>query len=325
MNTNSTLINEEYLKYENSDGSDENYNEEGELEIDLDYDDFVDVKNIESDIPLDLSMKPKTQNDDDKKAKLPTINIQPNFNMSDFANNNVTTAHTDKKGRTITEKEVIQLLDPYIKSVHKKFSCTVCDMKFATKVKAVTHVENKHVDCLQYKCPLCRGSKGTRLAYESHLRRGHGAKVKDYSPRIRSKRMFSVKSEIQISNIETQSGQPYDLEFVTFLRHILSLGQELDQSRPSWHKAIHCAEWINQDQGIFGINNKHEFTMRWYSFKVIENARPPQFHFMFQGVNCEPWDSLYSTVIVEFIKRNIFKKLSSNLVFQVFSIKQLLK
>ena len=95
MNTNSTLINEEYLKYENSDGSDE----EGELKIDLDYDDFVDVKNIESDIPLDLSMKPKTQNNDDKKAKLPTINIQPNFNLSEFANNNVSTTNTDKKGR----------------------------------------------------------------------------------------------------------------------------------------------------------------------------------------------------------------------------------
>ena len=139
------------------------------------------------------------------------------------------------------------------------------------------------------------------------------------------KRMFSVKSEIQISNIETQSGQPYDLEFVTFLRHILSLGQELDQSRPSWHKAIHCAEWINQDQGIFSINNTHEFTMRWYSFKVL--APPPSIFkdFIFQGVNCEPWESLYSTVIVGFINRNIFKQLSSDLVFQVFSIKQLLK
>ena len=278
MNGNLTLMNEENLKFENSDGSDENYDEDGELEIDLDYDDFVDAKNRESERPLDLSMKPKPKTVDakPKEAKLPTINIQPNVNFSEFANNNMSTAHTDKKGRTITEKEVIQLLDPYIKCVHKKFSCTVCDMKFASKVKAVTHLENKHVDCLQYKCPLCRGSKGTRLAYESHLRRGHGAKVKDYSPRIRSKRMFSVKSEIQISNIKTQSGQPYDLEFVTFLRHILSLGQELDQSRPTWHKAIHCAEWINQDQGIFSINNTHEFTMRWYSFKVLA---PPPIHF----------------------------------------------
>jgi hypothetical protein len=261
MNTKSILVNEEYLKYENSDASDENYDEDGELEIDLDYDDYVDAKNIESDTPLDLSMKPKTKTVDAKEAKLPTINIQPNFNFSEYDNNNVSTPQTDKKDRTITEKEVAQLLDPYIKSVHKKFTCTVCDMTFVSKVKALTHVENKHVDCLQYKCPLCRGSKGTRLAYESHLRRGHGAKVKDYSPIIRCKRTFSVKSEVQSRNIETQSGQPYDLEFVTFLRHILSPGQEMDQSRPSWHKAIHCAEWINQDQGIFIINNTHEFTM----------------------------------------------------------------
>ena len=78
------------------------------------------------------------------------------------------------------------------KSLDKKFSCTVCEIKFGQKLKAVTHVENKHVDCLQYKCPLCRASKGTRLAYESHLRRGHGARVMDYIPVIKYKKIFSV-------------------------------------------------------------------------------------------------------------------------------------
>ena len=54
MKTNSMLANEEYLK---CDISDENYDEAGELEIDLDYDNNVSEINE----PLDLSMKPKTK------------------------------------------------------------------------------------------------------------------------------------------------------------------------------------------------------------------------------------------------------------------------
>jgi hypothetical protein len=260
-------------KYDNSDGSDQNYDEEGELEIDLDYNDYVAVSITERDEPLDLSMKHISRKYDNvkevRKTKLPTLEIRPNFNFSEFDNNNGTETNSDNKGKVITEKEVTKLLDPYVKSVYKKFSCTVCDMKFANKVKALTHVENKHVDCLQYKCPLCRASKVTRLAYESHLRRGHGARVNDYSPLIRCKRHFCVKSGSQNSKTETQSGQPYDFEFVTFLRHILSLGQEGDMSSHTWQKAIICAEWIDQDQGIFRINHRHDFAMGWYSFKVI--------------------------------------------------------
>ena len=84
-------------------------------------------------------------------------------------------------------------------SVNKKVICNVCKVKFVNKEKAKTHIENKHVDCLLYKCPLCRVTKVTRLAYESHLRRGHGARVKDYSPLIRLRKNFMVKS-IQASS-----------------------------------------------------------------------------------------------------------------------------
>ena len=55
------------------------------------------------------------------------------------------------KGSVFTEAEIAKLLDTYVKSVDKKFSCTVCDIQFGQKGKAVTHVENKHVDFLQYK------------------------------------------------------------------------------------------------------------------------------------------------------------------------------
>jgi len=314
LKPNTVLLQEECLNYSNSnsDNSDENFEEEGDLEIDLDYNNYDDHNNDE---PLDLSIKSinKTfddQDDDIRKAKLPTIDIQPAFNFSDFENNNERVEQFDNKGKVMTEQEVSRMLDPYVKSVHKKFSCTVCEMKFVSKLKAVTHVENKHVDCLQYKCPLCRASKGTRLAYESHLRRGHGAKVNQYSPHIRCKKQFLVKSEAQNSKIETEVCQPYDLQFVTFLRHILSTSKEVNQSNNNWQgMVIPCADWVDQEQSIFRINNRHEFSLRWYKFK---------------GVESESWDCLYKSVVAEFINRNIFKKLPGDLVFQVFCIKKLL-
>ena len=229
LKTKTPFVQKTCLNY--SDGSDENYDEEGDLEIDLDYNDNVDDTNDE---PLDLSMKSISKTYElvnvVTKAKLPIIDIQPIFNFSEFENNNVTAPKTDRNGKIMAEKEISSLLDPYVKSVHKKFFCTVCDMKFVSRVKAVTHVENKHVDCLQYRCPLCRASKGTRLAYESHLRRGHGVKVKNYSPHIRCKKQFSVRSEAHRSKSEPQGCQPYDFQFVNFLRHILSTGREMQQT-----------------------------------------------------------------------------------------------
>ena len=252
------------------DGSVKSYEEEGNLEIDLCYnDEYGDACNNDSDEPLDLSMNGMSRIVDVKRAKLPTTDIQLPFNFSVFENNNERVTQYDNKDKTMTEEEVSFLLDPYVKNIHKKFFCTVCDMKFASKVKAVAHVENKHVDCLQYKCPLCRASKGTRLAYESHLRRGHGAKVNQYSPHIRCKKQFLVKSEAQSSKIETETGQPYDLQFVTFLRHILSMGKEVNHTKNNFQERIMpCAHWVDKEQSIFIISNRHEFSRRWYKFKV---------------------------------------------------------
>ena len=303
LKPNTTLMQEESLNYNNSDNSDENFDEEGDLEIDLDYNKY---DNDHSEEPLDLSMKSvhnvskpyDNQNDCIRKAKLPTIDNLPTFNFSVFENNNERLETNDNKGKTMTEQEVSRMLDPYVKSVHKKFSCTVCDMKFVTKVKAVTHVENKHVDCLQYKCPLCRASKGTRLAYESHLRRGHGAKVAQYSPHIRCKKQFLVKSEAQSSKIETEVCQPYDLQFVTFLRHILSMGKEVNQSSNNWQEIIiPCADWVDQEQSIFRINNRQEFCLRWYKFKV-----------------CFPY-SINSVLIIFFFSLFRVSRLSPGIVF----------
>ena len=256
MMTNYTMLKkkEEVLNMSehDSDGSDG----EDDLEI------YMVCNFYEQDEPLDLSMRKIGQEFGINKPKLPTLDISPKFNFAHLDEREVIkVSTTDNKGLVVSEADIANLLDPYVKRILKKFSCTICGIKFVNKGKAVTHVENKHVDCLQYKCPLCRASKGTRLAYESHLRRGHGARVMDYHPVIRSKKMFSVKSEAQIGHVETQAGQSYDLQFVTFLRQRLCSGnQSLETS---------CVEWIDQDQGIFRINNRHQFATEWFRFKVI--------------------------------------------------------
>ena len=242
-----------------------------ELQIDLDYNDNLNSSE-QNDEPLDLSIK-RTEKEDHgiviKKFKANNVGCRFNFNFSNYqCNYEVKTNSSDIKSPSVTERDISLLIDPYIKSVNKRVICTVCEVKFVNKEKAKTHVENKHVDCLQYKCPLCRVTKVTRLAYESHLRRGHGARVKDYCPLIRLRKNFMVNSEKKTSNLNCRN----NLEFVTFLRHILSLGQEEEViSTHTWHKTIPCAEWIDQDQGIFRINNRQEFAMGWCTFKVTED------------------------------------------------------
>jgi len=295
-----------------SKNEDDNYEDEGELEIDLDYNEYTEEVIKDDDEPLDLSMKTLNKTCDDKpldlhKPKLPRLELKPNFKLFDIENKRPEPQQSpsspespqDGKGTSLTEHEVTRLLDPYVKIVNKKYLCSVCDMKFVNKVKALTHVENKHVDCLVYKCPLCRASKVTRLAYESHLRRGHNARVDQHSPIIKCKKKFCVKSEAQSSQPVTKTEQQYDLEFVTFLRHSLS--------QPGGG-----AEWVDQDQAIFKITNKEGFSRKWFAFK---------------GLDTGSWSQVYQSVISEFITRNIFKQLanSGDLVFQVFCIKQLLK
>jgi len=302
--------------------------EEGELEIDLDYNDYVEVRiKEEEEEPLDLSMKTLSKRRcvdatplDLHQPKLPRLELKPNFKLFNFETNikkqtevvehKVTEPESppENKGTFLTDSEVTKRLEPYVKVVNKKFLCTVCDMKFVNKVKALTHVENKHVDCLVYKCPLCRASKVTRLAFESHLRRGHNARTEDHSPLIRTKKKFCVKSEAQSSGVrrsEVSGGHSaqYDLQFVTFLR--LSLASP----------GASGASWLDQehDQAIFRITNREIFAKRWFAFKGMDSGGT--------------WSDVYDSVISEFINRNIFKQLPSDtdLVFQVFCIKQLLK
>ena len=245
--------------------------EERELEIDLDYNEYVEVRIKEEDEPLDLSMKTLSRRCNDNpidlhQPSLPRLDIRPNFEIFTFEQIEQSKAATkqpaeltgENKGSFISELEVTRLLEPYVKNVHKKFLCTVCDMKFTNKAKALTHVENKHVDCLQYKCPLCRASKVTRLAYESHLRRGHNARVDQHCAIIRLKKKFCVKSEAQSSQPEARVGQPYDLEFVTYLRHSLAQGEGEEA----------CATWLDQDQAIFQVTRREEFSGGWFAFKV---------------------------------------------------------
>ena len=133
--------------------------EEGELEIDLDYNDYVEVaiKEEEEEGPLDLSMKTLSRRCDDAtpldlhKPKLPRLELKPNFKLFDFETNikkqqsevvvnKVTEPESpqENKGTFLTDLEVTKLLDPYVKVIHKKFLCTVCDMKFVNKLKALT-------------------------------------------------------------------------------------------------------------------------------------------------------------------------------------------
>ena len=281
---NNDLIRSDYVLYSSHQTKNEKSHfyqqeeeEERELEIDLDYNEYVEVRIKEEDEPLDLSMKTLSKRCNDnpidlQKPKLPRLDIRPNFEIFTFQQieesktpprppTGPTELSGENKGSFISELEVTRLLDPYVKNVHKKFLCSVCDMKFTNKAKALTHVENKHVDCLQYKCPLCRASKATRLAYESHLRRGHNARVDEHSAIIRLKKKFCVKSEAQSSLPETRVGQPYDLEFVTYLRHSLAQGEGEEA----------CACWLDQDQAIFQVTRREEFSGGWFAFKVNTN------------------------------------------------------
>merc|ERR1712107_184042 len=257
----STMLYYMYSRRQSKSDEDE---EEGELEIDLDYNEYVEVSIKEDDEPLDLSMKTLSKLSNNNaplnliRPTLPRLELKPNFQLFNLETKKPLVSSSspqsssdpespaDSRSSFMTEHEVTKLLDPYVKIVSKKFLCTVCDMKFANRGKALAHVENKHVDCLQYKCPLCRASKVTRLAYESHLRRGHNTRPEHHSALIKCKKKFCVKSEAQSSEPDAKVGHQYDLQFVTFLRHTLS------QSETG-------GEWLDQDQAIFRITNKDLF------------------------------------------------------------------
>lgn len=83
-----------------------------------------------------------------------------------------------------------------------------------------SHVENKHVDCFQYKCPGCRTTKTSRLAFDCHTRSRHAAARNTMLPLLRLKRQFSVKNSATAaaSSPEKKENKGYDLHFVTFLR-----------------------------------------------------------------------------------------------------------
>ena len=291
----STMLDYMYSRRQSKSDEDE---EEGELEIDLDYNEYVEVSIKEDDEPLDLSMKTLSKLSNNNaplnliRPTLPRLELKPNFQLFNLETKKPLVSSSspqsssdpespaDSRSSFMTEHEVTKLLDPYVKIVSKKFLCTVCDMKFANRGKALAHVENKHVDCLQYKCPLCRASKVTRLAYESHLRRGHNTRPEHHSALIKCKKKFCVKSEAQTSGhqVETSEKQ-YDLQFVTFLRTNLAFPAQpwlhqsqarsdfIDQSQSDKRNAL--VSWVDQDQGIFRIINKDQFSKEWFAFKVI--------------------------------------------------------
>ena len=139
--------------------SEEDEEEEGEggLEIDLDYNDYVSVSLTEEEEeeveePLDLRVGRQGQGSGKVEERL-LPNCALPLSSSPHSPEEV------GKGTLLTEKDVISLIDPYIGWDRKRAVCTVCDIKFVKREKARAHLENKHLDCLQYKCPLCRASK----------------------------------------------------------------------------------------------------------------------------------------------------------------------
>ena len=171
------------------------------------------------------------------------------------------------QGWTLSEEDISSMLDPYVSKVAKKVVCGVCGMRFFNKTKAKSHIENKHVNCFQYKCEYCRSVKSNRLSYECHVRSKHLAKKTKLLPKIRMKSTFRVdkgtaaapsrpsgtaQSDQSASTSSSSSSSrrrsiapsSYDFSFVTFLRTILSLRQE----RSSWHTVTNCAEWLDMEQ-----------------------------------------------------------------------------
>jgi len=216
----------------------------------------------------------------------------------------------------LSESDIDHMLDPYVHRINKRISCKVCAMKFFNKTKAKSHVENKHVDCFQYKCPFCKSVKNKRLSYQCHIVAKHSAKKGQFIPKIRMRKQFCVTG-VEASSageaspdaaVAEKSNSNYDLGFVTFLRTVLAASAA---TPASWHRVLTCAEWIDIEQGIFRINSPDEFTTRWHQFKET---------------NYISWKTLQATVINSFINRNILKIIDQDeLVFQVFCIRKLLK
>lgn len=244
-----------------------------------------------------------------------------------------------------------RLILPYLHAdtAGRKICCTVCGMKFTHLVKGLNHIENKHLDCLQYKCFLCKSIKNSRLAFDCHMRRRHSMddRTPVIAPLLRLKHPFTIKAErltkskggrgrggaaSQQQQNSSQRSSSYDLQFVTFLRSELGGGGgggggEAEPERPgkgkvvttvtSWHwptpsqNPAQLAVWLHKEQGIFRINCREEFAKKWYQLKEDKEGS---------------WKRLLTEVLTIFIEKHIFKSLSPDLpIYQVFCIRQLLK
>ena len=123
------------LSYHSSDGSDENYDGEGELEIDLDYNEYGDLSMREQEQPLDLSVKKIGHEFEMSIPKLPTLDVGPTFIFSSSDKiEEIKGSSTDNKESVVTEAEIADLLDPFVKRILKKFSCKICTTKFVNKL-----------------------------------------------------------------------------------------------------------------------------------------------------------------------------------------------
>ena len=96
--------------------NDESDEENCELEIDLDYNEYLNVSTEEQDELLDLSVKKDNNHNANgiQTRNLPAMEIESKDRNP-----------SDHKGTIITETEIAALLDPHVKRMNKKFICTV--------------------------------------------------------------------------------------------------------------------------------------------------------------------------------------------------------
>ena len=59
---------------------------------------------------------------------------------------------------------------------------------------------------------MCRVTKVTRLAYESHIRRAHGTNVKEYNPVIKLRKTLRVKSDTKVFSLDSRDELEFTIE-----------------------------------------------------------------------------------------------------------------
>merc|ERR1719266_936646 len=92
----------------------------------------------------------------------------------------------------LSDKDIFEIIEPYIKTKGKAFICDICDMKSSNQSRLITHIERQHVDCFSFKCPSCKCAKKSRNPFNHHIRAKHGKNKGELNPIILKRRSLSI-------------------------------------------------------------------------------------------------------------------------------------